>query len=415
MLMKKTQNNLAAVGQARLVTTRLLVLVLMGLMAIGLVGCDGITGQNSSGESTEPTTLPPVLSEGFITTEGKVVPVRFANLSFTISGAIAEVLVEEGDFVAEGDLIARLEGKERLEAAIVAAELEVLLAEQARENLFDDVDLRKAEAQFELAEAERAVDQAQERLESKDFKKGSQDEIDAAWAEIVLAEKSVERAEEDFEEVEDKAENDFGRALELSRLAEARTRRDRAWTRYNALNEEPDALEIKEAEAELEVALKRLALAEDDWDELQDGLDADELALAESRLESAKAQLESTQLRLEDLELRAPFSGTIVVSDLEVGELINPGTVVLLADEDHMQIETTDLTELDVVGVDVGMPVEVNVDALPDVNLSGVVESIKILGETIQGDVTYQVVVALDEQDNRLRWNMTTLVMFQEE
>lgn len=412
--MNKIKNKLARTSQTRRIAARVLLLILMYLVVVGLAGCDALNGQNSSEDSTEPTALPPVLSEGFITTEGKVVPASYANLSFSISGAVAEVFVEEGDLVSEGDLIARLEGKERLEAAIVAAELEVLTAEQALEDLYDNVDLRKADAQFELAEAERAVDRAQERLESKDFKKGSQDDIDAAWAEIVLAEKAVERAEDDFAEVEDKAEDDFGRAVELSRLAEARTRRDRAWTRYNALNEEPDALEIGEAEAELEVALKRLVLAEEDWDELQDGLDADELALAESRLESARAQLESAQLRLEDLELTAPFSGTIAVSDLEIGELVNPGVSVLLADEDHWEIETTDLTELDVVSVEVGMPVEVTVDALPDVVLTGVVERIKILGEAMQGDVTYRVVIALDEQDARLRWNMTTLAMFQE-
>ena len=394
---------------------KIVMLIIVGLLVIGLAGCDGIAAQVASEDSGEPTVLPPVLSEGYITTEGKIVPVRFASLSFSISGAVAEVLVEEGDSIAAGDMIARLEGKERLEAAIVAAELEVLSAEQALEDLHENAQLRKAGAQLELADAEQAVDQAQERLDSKDFKKGSQDDIDAAWAEIVLAEKAVERAEDDFEAVEDKAENDFGRAVELERLAEARTRRDRAWTRYNALNEEPDALEITEAEAELTVALERLALAEEDWEELQDGLDADELALAESRLTSAQAQLASTQLRLEDLELRAPFSGTIVISDLEVGELVNPGVAVVLADEGRWEIETTDLTELDVVGVVAGMPVEVSVDALPDVVMTGVVERIKILGETMQGDVTYRVVIALDDQDDRLRWNMTTLVTFLDE
>ena len=391
---------------------KIVMLILVSLLVIGLAGCDGIAEQVASGDPAEATALPPVLSEGYITTEGRIVPVRYASLSFSISGAIAEVLVEEGDSIAAGEMIARLEGKERLEAAIVAAELEVLSAEQALEDLYDNAALRKAGAQLELADAEQAVDQAQERLDSKDFKKGSQDEIDAAWAEIVLAEKAVERVEEDFEAVELKAENDFGRAVELARVAEARARRDRAWTRYNALNEEPDALEITEAEAELTVALERLALAEEDWEELQDGLDADELALAESRLTSAKAQLGSAQLRLEDLELRAPFSGMIVISDLEVGELVNPGVAVVLADESKWEIETTDLTELDVVGVFAGMPVEVEVDALPDVILTGVVERIKTLGETMQGDVTYRVVIGLDEQDERLRWNMTTLVTF---
>ena len=53
---------------------------------------------------------------------------------------------------------------------------------------------------------------------------------------------------------------------------------------------------------------------------------------------------------------------------------------------------------------------EVTVDALPDLVLNGRVARIKPLGDNRQGDIVYDVLVDLDQQDPRLRWNMTTAV-----
>jgi hypothetical protein len=55
----------------------------------------------------------------------------------------------------------------------------------------------------------------------------------------------------------------------------------------------------------------------------------------------------------------------------------------------------------------------VTADALPDLELSGTVESIGEVFEEKRGDITYTVRVALDERDERLRWGMTTVVAFE--
>jgi hypothetical protein len=75
------------------------------------------------------------------------------------------------------------------------------------------------------------------------------------------------------------------------------------------------------------------------------------------------------------------------------------------------QVETTDLTELDVVAVAVGYPVEVRVDALPDEIIMGMVSDIAVVSTLARGDVTYAATIDLENTDDLpLRWGMTVFV-----
>ena len=97
--------------------------------------------------------------------------------------------------------------------------------------------------------------------------------------------------------------------------------------------------------------------------------------------------------------------------EARVGEQVAPGSpVAQLADFSAWQIETDDLTELGVVEIDAGSPVTISVDAIPELELTGRVTSIKAIGENKRGDITYTVMVEPHQQDERLRWNMTTVV-----
>jgi HlyD family secretion protein len=84
-----------------------------------------------------------------------------------------------------------------------------------------------------------------------------------------------------------------------------------------------------------------------------------------------------------------------------------------LADLSAWNIETSDLTELGVIHVQEDDPVSISVDAIPDAKLSGRVVRVKPLGENKQGDIVYTVLVRPEEQDARLKWNMTTSVAIQ--
>jgi hypothetical protein len=87
---------------------------------------------------------------------------------------------------------------------------------------------------------------------------------------------------------------------------------------------------------------------------------------------------------------------------------------VQLADFTQWYAETDNLTEIDVVNVSVGQGATVVPDALPDLELTGTVESIDDFFEEKRGDVTYTARILLNESDPRLRWGMTVVVTFEE-
>jgi HlyD family secretion protein len=111
--------------------------------------------------------------------------------------------------------------------------------------------------------------------------------------------------------------------------------------------------------------------------------------------------------------LRAPFAGTIARLDIKVGETVAPGALAaVLADLSGWQIETDDLTELKVPAIQIGQPVTVALDALPDAALQGQVKAIGQMYQEKSGDVVYPVKIDLIDHDPRLRWGMTVRVTF---
>jgi multidrug efflux pump subunit AcrA (membrane-fusion protein) len=138
------------------------------------------------------------------------------------------------------------------------------------------------------------------------------------------------------------------------------------------------------------------------------------------RRDQAKAVFEGTQAELQtanaafaQTSLIAPFDGMIVDLTVQPGEYAQAGQVVLvLGDVAHMQIKTTDLSERDVVDVQIGQSVNVYMEAL-DVTVTGKVVQISPISESVGGDVVYPVTIELDEQPSGLLWGMTAEVEIQ--
>jgi HlyD family secretion protein len=138
---------------------------------------------------------------------------------------------------------------------------------------------------------------------------------------------------------------------------------------------------------------------------------ASDLAVAKATIQSAEVSLKEANLALDKATLVAPIAGTVAEINLKVGEQPGAaGAVVVLADFSAWQIETKDLTELSVVRIKQGDAAKISFDALPGVELAGVVSRIKAIGKNSQGDIVYTVVVAPQQADARLRWNMTATV-----
>ena len=102
---------------------------------------------------------------------------------------------------------------------------------------------------------------------------------------------------------------------------------------------------------------------------------------------------------------------------VRVGELVGIGqAVITLGDSGGWIVKTTDLTQIDVVNVKVGLPAEIVLDALKEESLSGTVTDIASVATRDLGEVTYAVEISLDDvADLPIRWGMTAEVFIDTE
>jgi multidrug resistance efflux pump len=400
-----------------------LIILISGLL---LVACGGAGGSPADAQATE---VPITVADTAVVAEGRLVPNEYVDLSFTSAGQVAEILVEEGDVVAKGDVLVRLGDREQFESAVAGAELELqaaqeeqLAAEKALEALTDDLPQAQTQALEAVKNARQILNDARRRYDSL-ISTADQTDLDAAQAQLVLAREALEDAEKDYKPYENKAEDNVVRATFLARLAAARQVFDDAARQVNRLEGLIGSdFDISQAESELEVAQNRLDQAMEDLETLRAGPDPDQVVLAESRVQTAEDRilaaetgLASAQAALDDLDLVATIDGTVVKQDLIEGEQVSPGVpAVQLADFTQWYAETDNLTEIDVVNVSVGQGATVVPDALPDLELTGTVESIDDFFEEKRGDVTYTARILLNESDPRLRWGMTVVMTFEE-
>jgi HlyD family secretion protein len=170
-------------------------------------------------------------------------------------------------------------------------------------------------------------------------------------------------------------------------------------------------VQAQDARNEVDRAEQAHLEAQDSLEQLLEPVDPKDIEAAELDIAAAELALQEAQDRLEEATLYAPFSGTVTTLDVEVGETVSAGEVlVVLATLDQLWARTVDLTELDVARVTGGRTAVVTVDALPDAEFEGRVASIDLQPEDYRGDVTYPVYVELDDAAPELRWGMTAMV-----
>ena len=144
------------------------------------------------------------------------------------------------------------------------------------------------------------------------------------------------------------------------------------------------------------------------------GVDDVHIQTAEAEVERAQALLDSATAVLKSQStLLAPFEGTIVAVDIAPAETVTPGQVVIvLGDLSNYQIETTDLSERDVIRVQRGQTAKVFIEALNE-EFSGKVIDVDRVSSTLGGDVVYTVTIELDTQPEGLLWGMSADVQIE--
>jgi multidrug resistance efflux pump len=364
-------------------------------------------------DGNRPTSQAPAQSSlGGVVASGKVVPAQQAQLAATLGGNAKAVNVAVGDAVKAGQVLVSLAGSERLTATVAAANLELLAARQALAALNDNAGQARAVAQQNLSDAQKALKDAQDNRYRKNLARVTQATLDRAQADLIISKDVLKSAQENFDKYVNRAENDVQRAQAFSQLAAAQQKVDQNQWNLDWLLSRPDEMEIKQADAAIAVAQAKLDTAQREADRLKNGPDSEALALAKARLDNAQAQVTAAQAALADLEVKAPFAGIITKVNVHTGEWIVPGQPILvLVDLEHLQIETTDLSERDVPKVQVGQSVTVSVKALNQ-NLTGRVKAIAPLADTLGGDVVYKTTIDLDTIPAALRAGMSVEVQY---
>jgi multidrug efflux pump subunit AcrA (membrane-fusion protein) len=378
------------------------------LSAILLVACGASATPTSA---TTPTALPAVNSGNQVIADGKVLPLQSANLSFTVGGTVEKVLLTEGDAVAADQVIARLTGSEQAQAGVTAAQLELLNAKKALADLTRDAPIAAAQAKLDLANAKKALDDATTNYNNivVDYEKGALNEAKQTLADARVRYAYVQQHHEDgmMGQLQiQEAYNDVLRAMQLEQEAAM----DYS-NRYGSGRAVPSRSSVEIVSAQFDLAEAKRKADEDTTGRLKNGVDPELLAIAEARQLNAERQADAAQKALNNLELRAPFASTLVGLSLKERDFVSPGMVVAhIADLSGWKIETTNLSEMDVVKIAPGDTAAVTFDALPGTKLTGHVDKINGFGESQQGEITYKATILLDTVDSQLHWNMTAIV-----
>jgi multidrug resistance efflux pump len=386
--------------------------IMFTLVFLALAGCDAMPGMPGSAQPTQAPVAELNLEPGVVSIEGRLVPSETVQLAFSIGGQVEEVFVKKGQEVKKGDLIARLVGKEQLAAVVAAAEFELLTAQQARKALDEDLDLARNLALQELNNARQAVRDAERRVSGLGLP-ADQTDIDLAKTQVVFAKNALDKAEKNYEPYKNLPEDNLTRARLQIELSNAQKAYDAAVRKYNSLLGSTNEFDRLQRQTDLEIAQGQLSLAQEKYDQLQVGPDPDAIASTEARIRSAEAALAAAQADLTKLDLMATLDGKVLNFDLKPGQAVSPGIPVLeIVNFSKWYVETENLTEIEVVDIQVGQGVTVIPDALPELNLAGEVIEISDTFIEKRGDITYTVKIKLIDSDPRLRWGMTVVVEF---
>ena len=285
------------------------------------------------------------------------IDIRKADLAFNEQERIAQVLVEEGDRVTAGQVLARLQTN-RLEAQI--REIEAKIAAQQ---------------------------QVVKRLEA-----GTRpQEIEQARAEVAAARARVKNAMKSYE-----------RIRETSKAGA---------TSRQALDNIQAQLDVEQAQLKVKEKALNLAI---------EGPRKEDIAAAKNNLKTLEASLSLLQIRLTDMALTSPAAGVIQNRILEPGEMASPSRpVVTLALTDPKWVRAY-VPEPYLGRINLGMKARILSDSFPDQTFDGWIGFISPVAEftpkTVETEdlrtkLVYEVRVFVHDSKDMLRLGMPTTVI----
>jgi HlyD family secretion protein len=370
----------------------LIILIILAVLAAigGWVYKNYMAQAQKPQQEREEVLVRPGTLTALVNTTGTIQPEKQTSLSFKSPGRVAQVLVQEGQTVKTGDVLAQLD-KTDLEYAVAQAEL-ALSSAQAQL-----LRIQRDPAQYDLAAAEAAVKSAKAAY-NKMVAGPTAEEVRVARATLDQAEANRKQAQEAYNQVADRP--DVGLLPQALQLEQATNAYEVAKANFELTMRGPSA-------AELAAARSSIAQAEAGLARLQEGVSDEDLLIAQLGVEQAQLSLDQARHQLEGTILTAPHDGTITTVGIKEGELSGGQPAFILTDLSQYHINVS-VDEIDIGGIAAGQPVTITLDALPGETLTGQVDQIADTAQFDSGGVViYNVTIHLDPSTAPLRVGMT--------
>jgi HlyD family secretion protein len=321
---------------------------------------------------------------------GQVGAESVADISFTQAGRVAEVLVQSGDYVLAGDVLARLDQQSE-QLAYDQAVLQLELANLQREDLLEPVD----EDDIRIAQAN----------------------VDSAWGaylgiqnavspeDLQAAELRYQQAQQAYDDaIRERSEADGDQPEQAYQLLDAQVG-------SASFNAEIARLQLQDLQngnqGQLNAAYARVVQAQRELERVQSGPTQQQLDQVNIAVEQAQLSVDRSAQSLADMNVVAPFDGVISLVNVEVGSLGSPALPAFqLTDVTPLHV-TVQIDEVDIRNVTENMPATIELDALPALALPAVIERIALVGSNNNGIISYEVRLRLDVSDPRVREGMT--------
>lgn len=341
-----------------------------------------------------------------------------ARLGFRIQGKLAQRLVDEGDSVIKGQVLARLDNTDQtISAALAQASLD-----QSRAVL---AELEAGSRPQEISLALAKVNQAKQAL--LELTNGSRpQEIDSARAELESALEAEKSASATLEQA--RADADRYRKLFMEKSVseqsfEAYTTQYRtAGHRYNEARARVDAarqaLSLRtEGPRKEKVRMASYALdeAQAQYELVRQGPRQEKIDLARAQVRAAEEVLNQARQQVRYTDLTAPMDGVVLSKSAEPGEYLTPGSPVLTLGDIRNPWLRAYVNEKDLGAVRLKQTVSVVTDAFPGRKFTGVVSFISSQAEFTPKSVQtfeervklmYRIRISLDNPDLELKPGM---------
>lgn len=381
---------------------RTIIIVIISALVVAGLAYGIVNAQKNQQASTDDLQTFEILKgplSAVVDETGEVYADQTAMLFWETKGIVGEIDVELGEEVIEGQILATL-NESSLPQTIYLAQQDLINAERALENLYEGSAEAAAISQLAVANARDALDSAEYRWTlNQPGNRASEEELKSAKAKKTIAKKRLDQSQQAY----DNASGSIAKAKAQINLTAAINQHQYAVWYLNWLQDGGDEIEMAIFDANVAVGLANLEAAEREYNRVKDGPDPDDITMAEARISAAQASLDMTSIT-------APFGGAVTSVDVLPGDMVSPNTLAFRIDKLSNLMVDVGVSEIDINQIGVGQPVTLSFDAILGKEYQGEVVEVSPVGVKVQGLVSFEVTIELNDADEDVRPGLTAAV-----